>query len=107
MTDSITQELTSHGFVWERKRLVPVKVRLVNPFRYDLLPKRKRKRQKRDLAKSRECKRRQREKWLAMGIVQPRTAADFAYMARVAAERDGQTAVERAADRWLLAGRAA
>lgn len=105
MTSPITQELTSQGFVWERKRLVPVKLRLVNPFRYDLLPKRKG--QKRDLAKSRECKKRQREKWLAMGIVQPRTAADFAYMALVEAERADKSAAERAADRWLLAGRAA
>lgn len=68
----ITSELTSLGFSWDperKKRVRAVELRVRNPFRYDLLPVRKQKKKAYDPVKSAEYKRRQRERWIALGIV--------------------------------------
>lgn len=65
------------------------------------------KRKKRyDAAKDGGYKRKQRDKWLAMGIVQPRSDADRAFMRSLANQQRKQASVDSAESAWLM-GRAA
>ena len=75
---SIASELTSGGFLWDRNR--PTADWLA-----DTKPPRKRSRSKTPPEYFRAYNARKREKQLRLGIVQPRTPADFAYMAKLRA----------------------
>lgn len=72
---SITRELTSGGFAWDRKQKEP------GAPCWLVVKKRNR---ARAYAKGYDVpyKQAQREKWLTMGVIQPRTAADMAFMAK-------------------------
>lgn len=74
LTKSITSELTSHGFAWERKS---------EPQDFlSAMPKPRKRKPSYDAGRVKSYKARQREKWLLMGIVKPKDENESALVLR-------------------------